>query len=57
VQIGELNDFTGANSGLAPYATASALSAEYAINAAGGILGSKVVNVPVDTKSDPPTVW
>jgi branched-chain amino acid transport system substrate-binding protein len=53
VQIGELNDFTGANSGLAPYATASALSAEYAINAAGGILGSKVVNVPVDTKSDP----
>jgi branched-chain amino acid transport system substrate-binding protein len=53
VNIGELNDFTGTNSGLAPYATASALAAEYAINAGGGILGGQAVNVPVDTKSDP----
>jgi branched-chain amino acid transport system substrate-binding protein len=53
VNIGELNSFTGTEASVAPYATASSLSAVYAINHGGGILGKKVVNVPVDTRSDP----
>ena len=53
VAFGEIVDFTGPSSATAPYANSGVLSAEYEINASGGILGKKVVNVPVDTKSDP----
>ena len=53
VQFGEVADFTGVGSAVISYENASVLSAEQAINAAGGILGAKVVNVPIDTKSDP----
>lgn len=53
VAFGQIADFTGVSGATIPYGNASMLSAEYAINAGGGILGKKVVNVPVDTKSDP----
>jgi ABC-type branched-subunit amino acid transport system substrate-binding protein len=53
VDFAEIFDFTGVGSGPAPYANASQLSSLYDINAAGGILGEKVNNVVVDTKSDP----
>src|SRR5665213_2426443 len=53
ISFAELWDFTGVGSGPTPYANASILSAEYDINAAGGVLGQHVNNVPIDTKSDP----
>jgi branched-chain amino acid transport system substrate-binding protein len=53
VNFGQIADFTGVGAAVIAYGNASVLSSEYAINAAGGILGKKVVNVPVDTKSDP----
>jgi ABC-type branched-subunit amino acid transport system substrate-binding protein len=53
VDFGQIADFTGVGAAVIAYGNASVLSSEYAINAAGGILGKKVVNVPVDTKSDP----
>jgi branched-chain amino acid transport system substrate-binding protein len=53
VQFGEVADFTGVGSAVISYENAAVLSAEQAINSAGGILGAKVVNVPIDTKSDP----
>ncbi len=53
IQFGQIADFTGVGAAVISYDNASQLSAEYAINAAGGILGEKVVNVPIDTKSDP----
>ena len=53
ISFGEVWDFTGVGAGPTPYANASILSAEYDINAAGGVLGQHVNNVPVDTKSDP----
>ena len=53
VAFGQIADFTGVGAAVIAYGNASVLSSEYAINAAGGILGKKVVNVPVDTKSDP----
>ena len=53
ISFGEVWDFTGVGAGPTPYANASILSAEYDINAAGGVLGQHVNNVPIDTKSDP----
>jgi ABC-type branched-subunit amino acid transport system substrate-binding protein len=53
IQFGQIADFTGVGSAVISYANAATLSSEYAINAGGGILGAKVVNVPIDTKSDP----
>lgn len=53
LQFATVIDFTGNASNVAPYAISGTLSAEYTINAAGGILGKKVANVTVDTKSDP----
>jgi ABC-type branched-subunit amino acid transport system substrate-binding protein len=53
VNFGQIADFTGVGAAVIAYGNASVLSSEYAINAAGGILGKKVVNVPVDTRSDP----
>jgi ABC-type branched-subunit amino acid transport system substrate-binding protein len=53
VDFGQIADFTGVGAAVIAYGNASVLSSEHAINAAGGILGKKVVNVPVDTKSDP----
>ena len=53
IQFGQIADFTGVGSAVISYANAAVLSSEYAINAGGGILGAKVVNVPIDTKSDP----
>ena len=45
ISFAELWDFTGVGSGPTPYANASILSAEYDINAAGGVLGEHVNNV------------
>ncbi|HLH66773.1 MAG TPA: ABC transporter substrate-binding protein [Solirubrobacteraceae bacterium] len=53
VQFGQVADFTGVGAAVISYGNAAVLSSEYAINAGGGILGRKVVNVPIDTKSDP----
>ena len=53
VNFGQIADFTGVGAAVIAYGNAAVLSSEYAINAGGGILGKKVVNVPVDTKSDP----
>jgi branched-chain amino acid transport system substrate-binding protein len=53
VDFGQIADFTGVGAAVISYGNAAVLSSESAINAAGGILGKKVVNVPVDTKSDP----
>jgi branched-chain amino acid transport system substrate-binding protein len=53
VNFGQIADFTGVGAAVISYGNAAVLSSEYAINADGGILGKKVVNVPVDTKSDP----
>jgi ABC-type branched-subunit amino acid transport system substrate-binding protein len=53
VNFGQIADFTGVGAAVIAYGNASVLSSEYAINAGGGILGKKVVNVPVDTRSDP----
>jgi branched-chain amino acid transport system substrate-binding protein len=53
VEFAEIADFTGVSAATIPYVNASTLSAEYAVNAGGGILGKKLVNVPIDTKSDP----
>src|SRR5579859_4671625 len=53
VDFGQIADFTGVGAAVISYGNAAVLSSEYAINAGGGILGKKVVNVPVDTKSDP----
>lgn len=53
IQFGEIGDFTGVGSAVISYSNAATLSSEYAINAGGGILGAKVANVPIDTKSDP----
>lgn len=53
IQFGEIGDFTGVGSAVISYSNAATLSSEYAINAGGGIMGAKVVNVPIDTKSDP----
>lgn len=53
VQFGQIADFTGVGAAVISYDNAAVLSSEEAINAGGGILGKKVVNVPIDTKSDP----
>lgn len=53
VQFGQIADFTGVGAAVISYGNAAVLSSEYAINAGGGVLGKTVVNVPVDTKSDP----
>ena len=53
IQFGQIADFTGVGAAVISYANAATLSSEYAINAGGGIMGAKVVNVPIDTKSDP----
>lgn len=45
--------YTGDQSFEAGFTDSGAFPAVYAINAAGGILGHKVVAKPVDTKSDP----
>jgi ABC-type branched-subunit amino acid transport system substrate-binding protein len=52
VEVAQVADFTGVSAATIPYVNAATLSAEYAVNAGGGILGKKLVNVPVDTKSD-----
>lgn len=53
VEFGQIADFTGVGAAVISYGNAAVLSSEYAINAGGGIMGNKVVNVPIDTKSDP----
>ncbi|MDQ2805115.1 MAG: ABC transporter substrate-binding protein [Pseudomonadota bacterium] len=53
VNVAEMVASTGVSAGATPFANSAVLSAEYEINAAGGILGRKVANVVVDTKSDP----
>ncbi|MFZ1995109.1 MAG: ABC transporter substrate-binding protein [Solirubrobacteraceae bacterium] len=53
LQFGQIADFTGVGAAVISYGNAAVLSSEEAINAGGGILGKKVVNVPIDTKSDP----
>lgn len=53
IGVGEIVATSGPAAFAAPFANAAALSAEYEINAAGGIRGHKVTNVVIDTKSDP----
>jgi branched-chain amino acid transport system substrate-binding protein len=53
ITFAQVNDFTGVGSAVVPYQNASQLSALYDINAAGGILGNKVNDATIDTKSDP----
>ena len=53
ITFAQVNDFTGVGSAVVPYQNASQLSALYDINAAGGVLGNKVNDATIDTKSDP----
>lgn len=53
IQFGQIADFTGVGAAVISYSNAAVLSSLHAINAAGGIMGAKVENVPIDTKSDP----
>src|SRR5579863_4758482 len=47
------NPFTGPDASFGPEMMAGCLSAETAVNAAGGVLGNKVACSVVDTRGDP----